>query len=260
VLTGRRFRLDLTMDQLAMCGATGAACRDVWNTGLEQRRRYRAKGAWMTYVSQAAELTEARAAFPWLAEISVEVLQQTLMDLDRACRDHGTFAVRWRAKGRWHASFRFPRGQRIEVERIAKKWGRAKLPKLGWVRIRWSRAPGAPVRSATVSFRGGAWWISPLVEDGEVTPEHHSGSPVGVSIAPQGLRCQGVETSATAGPRSADHPIAFVRRADAPVRDQARETSSARAMVEVNGYPRCRSVCAVSSRRNSRCSAPAGSP
>ena len=84
MLAGRRYRLDLTADQVAVCEATGAACRDVWNTGLEQRRLYRAKGAWMNYVPQAAQLTDARAAFPWLAEVSVEVLQQTLMDLDRA--------------------------------------------------------------------------------------------------------------------------------------------------------------------------------
>jgi putative transposase len=154
----------------------------VWNTALEQRRLYRAKGAWMNYVPQAAQLTEARAAFPWLAEVSVEVLQQTLMDLDKACREHGTFRVRWRSKARWHPSFRFPRGERIVVERLAKKWGRAKLPKLGWVRFRWSRALGGAVRSATVGFKAGQWWVSFLIEDGETTPEEHErpGTWIGV--------------------------------------------------------------------------------
>jgi REP element-mobilizing transposase RayT len=40
------------------------------------------------------------------------VLQQTLMDLDRACRDHGTFKIRWRSSRRWSPSFRFPPGNR----------------------------------------------------------------------------------------------------------------------------------------------------
>jgi len=180
MLSERRYRLDLTTDQLAVCEATGAACRDVWNTGLEQRRYYRAKGAWLDYVPQAAQLTVARSEFPWLAEISAQVLQQTLMDLDKACRSHGTFTVRWRSKTRWHPSFRFPSGQRIEVERLAKKWGRCKLPKLGWVRFRWSRALGGTVRSATVSFKAGHWYVSFLIEDGKNTPEHHPGTPVGI--------------------------------------------------------------------------------
>jgi putative transposase len=57
MLTGHRYRLELTAAQAERCEATGAACRDVWNTALEQRRQYRAKGAWMNYVPQAAQLT-----------------------------------------------------------------------------------------------------------------------------------------------------------------------------------------------------------
>src|SRR5260370_38515915 len=121
MLTGRKYRLELTPEQVALAEATGAACRDVWNTGLEQRRIYRRAGAWMNYVPQARELAEAKTESPWLATAPSHCLQQTLMDLDRACRDHGTFAVKWRAKGRWNPSFRFPEGGRIPVERVGRK-------------------------------------------------------------------------------------------------------------------------------------------
>lgn len=63
-------------------------------------------------------------------------MRRWLKDLDTACRDHGTFHVNWRAKGAWKPSFRFPSGDRVTVQRLGRKWGRLKLPKLGWVRFR----------------------------------------------------------------------------------------------------------------------------
>ncbi|MFD8082774.1 RNA-guided endonuclease InsQ/TnpB family protein [Kitasatospora sp. NPDC059722] len=174
VLSGRRYRLELDSGQAELCETFGDVCRSVWNTALEQRREYRRRGAWMDYVPQAAELAEAKREFPWLTEAPSHVLQQTLRDLDRACREHGTFRVRWRSKARWRPSFRFPVGNRITVERIGRKWGRAKLPKLGWVRFRWSRPLGGQIRSATVTRQGRHWFVSFLVEDGNQTPERHA--------------------------------------------------------------------------------------
>lgn len=181
MLTGRKYRLELTAEQAEFAEEVGAVCRSVWNAGLEQRREYRRRGAWMNYTPQAAELADAKADHDWLKIAPSHVLQQTLMDLDRACREHGTWNVKWRSGRRWSPSFRFPAGNLIEVQRLGRKWGRAKLPKLGWVRFRWSRALGGAVRSATVSRDGKHWYISFLVEDGRTTPERHvSASAVGV--------------------------------------------------------------------------------
>lgn len=58
--------------------------------------------------------------------------------------------------------------------------GRVKLPKLGWCLFRMSRPPGGRIRSATVSYRSGHWFVSFLVEDGLLTPHSHPGTPVGV--------------------------------------------------------------------------------
>lgn len=188
VLTGFRYRLSLTDEQVERCVEYGAICRAVWNTALDQRRqavrRWRRgySAPYCGYHLQARELAEAKVEEDWLRAAPSHVLQQTLKDLDAACRRHGTFGVRWRAKGRWRPSFRFPDGSRIAVERLGRRWGRAKLPKLGWVRFRWSRAPQGVVRSATVSFDGRHWYVLLLCEDGEHTPEVHAvpGSAVGV--------------------------------------------------------------------------------
>ena len=97
MLTGRQFRVEFTSEQEQFAQRIAGACRAVWNTGLEQRRAYRRGRAWMTYREQAGELAEAKAEHAWLAEVPGHCLQQTLMDLDKACRAHGTFGVRWRS-------------------------------------------------------------------------------------------------------------------------------------------------------------------
>src|SRR5699024_6230949 len=173
MLAGRKYKLLLTDEQAAYAEQIGGACRSVWNTGLHQRREYRHRGAWMNYNPQAAELAEAKRDHTWLGEAPSHVLQQTLKDLEAACREHGTFRVNWRTKRRWKPSFRFPAGNHITVERLGKRKARAKLPKLGWVHFRWSRHLDGQVRSATLSRDGRDWFVSFLVEDGKQSPEQH---------------------------------------------------------------------------------------
>jgi len=183
MLTGRRFRVEFTNEQAEYAEQIAAVCRAVWNTGLQQRREYRRRGAWMNYQPQAAELAEAKADHPWLAAAPGHCLQQTLMDLDKACRVHGTFGVRWRSARRWRPSFRFPEGNKMVVERLNRRHARVKLPKLGWVRFRLSRRlDGVLIRSATLTREGRHWFVSFLVDDNDATPPVHSvpGSAVGV--------------------------------------------------------------------------------
>ncbi|WP_243710989.1 transposase [Actinomadura sp. KC216] len=170
MLTGRKYRAYLDVWQADYAEQIGAVCRAVWNTALEQRRSYRRRGAFIGYRNQARELAEAKVEHPWLRTVPAHCLQQTLMDLDRACRTYSPWKVNWRARvGRhfWSPSFRFPDGKRIRVKRIGRKWGLAKLPKMGWIRFRWSRPLGGTIRSATLKRDGSQWHISFLVETGE---------------------------------------------------------------------------------------------
>jgi putative transposase len=186
MLSGRRYRLELTSAQAQSCAEFGAICRSVWNTALDQRRQYVDRytrgrdGEFCGYHLQARELAKAKAEETWLKAAPSHVLQQTLKDLDRACREHGTFQVKFRAKVRWNPSFRFPDAKQIRVEKLNRKWGRVKLPKLGWCVFRMSRPVGGQIRSATVAHKSGRWFVSLLVEDAQLTPDSHPGTPVGV--------------------------------------------------------------------------------
>lgn len=172
---GRRFRGQLTQAQARLAQQTADACRAVWNTGLEQRREYRRRGAWINYEEQAHELVEAKIEHRWLTEAPSHCLQQALRDLDEACRKHGTFTVRWRSVRRWAPSLRFPEGSKMEVEKLNRRKSQVKLPKLGWVKFRASRhLDGETIRSATLTREGKHWFISLLVEDGKTTPGTHA--------------------------------------------------------------------------------------
>lgn len=172
MLTGRRYLLALTTEQEQFAELIGEVCRAVWNTALEQRRIYRQRGASIGYVEQARQMAEAKKGFPRLAEAPSHPLQQTLRDLERACKTYGTFRVRWRSKHKSAPTFRFPDPKQLAVERVSRRWGRVRLPKPGWVRFRWTRPLNGELRNATVLKDGGRWYISFCVEDGlpESTP------------------------------------------------------------------------------------------
>ncbi|GLX03884.1 UTRA domain-containing protein [Microbispora sp. NBRC 16548] len=55
-----------------------------------------------------------------------------------------------------------------------------RLPKLGWVRIRWTRPLGGRLRNATVLKDGRRWYIAFCVEDGLVELAPNGKPPVGV--------------------------------------------------------------------------------
>jgi putative transposase len=182
MLTGRRYLLALTDEQGVYAETVGSICRAVWNSALEQRREYRRRGGWINYVEQARQMAEAKRSpdCAWLADAPSHTVQQTLRDLEKACKTHGTWKVRWRSKARTAPSFRFPDPNHIAVRRLNRRWGEVRLPKLGPVRLRWTRPLGGPVRNATVSRDGGRWYISFCVEDGVVGVAPNGKSPVGV--------------------------------------------------------------------------------
>ncbi|GIH97931.1 RNA-guided endonuclease InsQ/TnpB family protein [Planobispora siamensis] len=217
MLSGRKYRLDLTAGQVIFAERIGGACRSVWNTALEQRRSYRSRQGWIGYHEQARQLVAAKAEFGWLAEVPGHCLQQSLIDLDQACSRHGVWKVRWKSRARTAPSFRFPEGGKIAVERLNRRWARAKLPKLGWVRFRMTRPLGGTVKNATVSRDGAHWHISFLVEDDSTPPERHShpGSEVGIDrgVAKIVTRSDGVfHHQVFATEREVEHAAVLQRR------------------------------------------------
>jgi transposase len=181
MMAARRYRLRLTIEQDARLGQWSGALRALWNAGLEQRRTaWRDCGASVGLSEQCRDLTDARAEIEWLADVPAQTAQQTLRDLDGA---FGNFFAgraafpRWRSRGS-RAGLRFPQG--VEVRRLNRRWSEVRLPKLGWVRFRWTRAPGGAIKHATLTRDALGWHVSLCVElDQQPAPPNH-GPAVGI--------------------------------------------------------------------------------
>jgi len=161
---GRRYRLYPGREQAETLIRWGHTCRALWNVALEQRRfAYQQRGVRLRAYDQGAYLTQARADLPWLADLPAQSAQQVLGHLDRAYDnwwnpEHPAQAPELKKRSA-RLSVPFP-GQAVSLQRLNRKWGHVRLPKIGWVRFRWSRAPGE-VRNATVTVDGsGTWQIS----------------------------------------------------------------------------------------------------
>lgn len=163
---GYTYALRPSEDQAALMAQFAGVCRLVWNLALEQRRdhwrRYQAAtGNNLNYVTQARELTALRAEFDFVRAVHVTPQQRALKALDEAYRRT------WKGLGGYpqpkkkgvHDAFSFA-GREIAVETINRRWGRVRLPKIGWVRFRLTRPIRGTIREAAVTRTALGWQVS----------------------------------------------------------------------------------------------------
>ncbi|HEY1001189.1 MAG TPA: transposase, partial [Streptosporangiaceae bacterium] len=160
--------------QQALARAFGCA-RVVFNDGLRARQEAYAAGLpYITDVELSARLTLAKAIpeRAWLGEVSSVVLQQALADLNAAYRNFFA-SVTGRRKGPKVAPPRFrsrkDRRQTIRFTANARfrvlPSGKLRLPKIGDVAVRWSRAlPSAPSSVTVIKDATGRYFASFVVE------------------------------------------------------------------------------------------------
>jgi putative transposase len=143
-----------------------AHARFVWNLAVEQHSHWRpARTSAPGYLKQCKQLTEARAEYQWLAAGSQMVQQQPLRDFSKAMSaffDAANPARRptWRKAGR-NEGFRIVALKSGEVRRLSRHTAEVRVPKVGWVRFRWSRSVSLGAKSYRVTRdRSGRWHIA----------------------------------------------------------------------------------------------------
>jgi putative transposase len=161
-----RYRLLPSPVQEAVLRYHCAHARYVWNLAVEQHRHWHpGRKSAPGYLEQCKQLTAARAEHPWLAAGSQVVQQQALRDFARAIANYFTGTHQrpsWRKAG-WDEGFRIVgrRGQHWDVRRLSRHVGEVRVPKVGWMRFRWSRAVPADIKSYSVTRdRAGRWHIA----------------------------------------------------------------------------------------------------
>jgi putative transposase len=164
-----RYRLYPTPAQEEVLLGHCAQARYVWNLAVEQRSWWQPGRPAPGFAEQCRQLSEARAAYSWLAAGSVIVQQQALRDFHAAYaswfaalrgwrsrsakfppdeRPAPPSPPSWRKRGR-REGFRIIAVRPQDVQRVNRRWGQVLVPKLGWVRFRWSRRHPPPVPTAS---------------------------------------------------------------------------------------------------------------
>lgn len=175
-----RFRLYPTSAQEQALLGHCAHARYVWNLAVEQRSWWQPGRPSPGFAEQCRQLSEARQSYDWLSDGSVIVQQQALRDFHAAwsaffaalrawCPRAGRFPPEQRPSPPAPPGFRkrgLDEGFRIvavgpaDVRRLNRKWGQVAVPKLGWVRFRWSREV-APAKSYRVTCdRARRWHVA----------------------------------------------------------------------------------------------------
>ena len=151
----------------------------MFNDALRARQDAHAAGLlYLTDSELSARLTAAKATpeRAWLADVSAVVLQQALADLNAAYRNFFASATGRRKGPKMHAPrFRSRKDHRQAIRFTANaRWqitpgGKLRLPKIGDVTVRWSRAlPAAPSSVTVIVDAAGRYFASFVVR---ATPE-----------------------------------------------------------------------------------------
>ncbi|WP_241999305.1 transposase [Kribbella sp. VKM Ac-2569] len=156
--------------------------RSVWNLALEQWSMWtRDKPATPGFAEQCRQLTEERAAFDWLRAGSQTVQQQALRDFNQAVKNFHAGTHRrptWR-KARLHEGFRIVGAQASRIVKLNRKWAAINVPKVGWVRVRLSRAAPDAKSYRITADRTGRWHLAFAVIPPSI-PAPGAGEVVGV--------------------------------------------------------------------------------
>jgi putative transposase len=177
-----RFRLLPTPAQQVVLSGHCRHARFVWNLAVEQQQFWQPGRHAPGYNEQSAQLTEARAEYDWLAAGSQTVQQQALRDFAQAMQNFFAGTHRrpsWRKPG-VHEGFRQVGLRAHHVEQLSRRYGRVWVPKVGWVRLRWTRAVPSGVKSYRITRdRAGRWHVA-FAHIPDPIPAPGDGSVVGV--------------------------------------------------------------------------------
>ncbi len=180
-----RYRLLPSPAQEAVLRDHCTHARFMWNLAVEQHSHWHPgrKGA-PGYLEQCRQLTAARAEHPWLAAGCQMVQQQALRDFKGAMAaffnpQNPARRPTWRKAGR-DEGFRIVAVKPGDVRRLSRHVGQVWVPKVGWVRFRWSRAVPLGVKSYRVTMDRARRWHVAFAAIPEPVPTPGNREAVGI--------------------------------------------------------------------------------
>jgi putative transposase len=180
-----RYRLMPTPEQESVLRQHCAHARFVWNLCVEQQSWWRpGRRAAPGWTERCRQLTEARAAFDWLRAGSQEIQSRALNDFAQAMRNFFAGTHRhptWRKADRDEGFGVHHVGHRhYKAKRLSRHIGAVQIPKVGWVRFRWSRNVPDDVKSYRVTLDRAARWHVSFIAIPDPIPAPGNGEVVGI--------------------------------------------------------------------------------
>ena len=174
VLIAYKYRMYPDEEQGEMFLKHIGACRFVYNLSLEQKiKTYETDKTTLSCYDLNAMLPDLKKEFEWIKEVNAQSLQQANRNLDSAFtrffREKKGFP-KFKSRKNPIQSFGIPQNCKVDFDN-----NQVKLPKIGWITTKLSKAFEGTLKTATVSMTTtGKFFIKILAEDGKETPEKES--------------------------------------------------------------------------------------
>ncbi|ABA57686.1 Transposase, IS605 OrfB [Nitrosococcus oceani ATCC 19707] len=181
-----KFRFYPTPTQKRQLALEFGHARYVWNWALETRTKaYQAQGESSNTISLSRQLTALKKTqCPWLSEATASCHTQKLRDQDTAFRNFFAGRAKYpRFKKRHHTqSVRYQLDQRHVAKNFNAESKLLKLPKLGRVKLRWSRGIEGIPKMVTVSQAPAGRYFVSLTCEVEILPLPVRRNAIGVDV------------------------------------------------------------------------------
>lgn len=168
-----------------MCGNV----RFVWNYFLNREiEQYKIDQTFNFTTKNSKHLTDIKPDFPFLDLGLRDSYTQTLKDLSLALTNAGKKAKHRRGFPRFKkkkfniGSFTASTGSGLKTRHINYEQNRIQLPKMGQVRIKWSRQLPSEIKTWTIKQTNGKWFISFVVAVHQQPPVTEIKSAIGVDL------------------------------------------------------------------------------
>lgn len=215
-----QFRLEPTAEQEHEFLRFAGCRRFVWNWALARKQEvYKEAGKSIGYVALAAELVK-RKRLPetaFLKECHSQVLQQTLMDLDKAFVSFFEKRARFpkfKSRKLTPNAFRIP-------QNVTVTGGKVSIPKIGRVKVRLHRAMEGTVKGATIKQEANGHWHVTFVSHIELPDAPPvCDAPVGIDV--------GLESFLTLDSGEKVAPPKFYRKSERKLKRLQRHLSRCR--------------------------------
>ncbi|WP_242527392.1 RNA-guided endonuclease InsQ/TnpB family protein [Ktedonosporobacter rubrisoli] len=182
-----KFRLSPNKAQEKMLFWTLSRCRELYNAGLSERRdSYKYTGKGVTYYEQKRDLPEIKAMIrPEYQNIHSQVLQDVLNRLDKAYKaffrriQNGEKPGHPRFQGRnRYTSFTYTQGGYTLFEK------HVTFSKIGKIKCKFHRQIGGTVKTATIKYEAGQWYVVFACErpEGTSTQTPYTDEEIGIDL------------------------------------------------------------------------------